>query len=168
MIHHLADDARGVDAGQPREVDGGLGLPGALENAPGERAQREHVARLDEISPALARVDCDLDRARAVARGDAGADPLARLDRDRKRRAERCLVPLGHRAQTQLVAALLGQAEADQAAPVRGHEIDRLGRGELRRDREVTLVLTVGRVDDDDEPAAANVLDRLLDGGEVG
>ena len=58
-----------------------------------------------------------------------------------------------HRAEPELVAALLGQAEADEPAPVRGHEVDRLGGGELRRDREVAFVLAVGGVDDDDELA---------------
>ena len=137
-------------------------------NAARARPQREHVTRLDEIGGALARVDRDLDRPRAVVRRDAGGDPLTRLDRDRERRAVRCLVALGHRPQPQLVAALLGQAEADQAAAVRGHEGDRLGRRELRRDRQVALVLAVRRVDDHDEPASADLLDRFLDGREGG
>ena len=76
---------------------------------------------------------------------------------------KRRLVPLGHRPQAELVAALLGQAEADQPAAVRRHEVDRLGRRELGGDRQVALVLAVGRVDDDDELALADVLDRLLD-----
>ena len=91
------------------------------------------------------------------------SDPLARLDRDGERGAERRLVALGHRAETELVAALLGQAEADEPAAVLGHEVDRLGRRELGGDREVALVLAVGRVDDHHELALADVLDRLLD-----
>ena len=113
-----------------------------------------------------ARVDRDLDRARAVVRGDPGRDALARLDRDGEGGPERRLVLVGHLAQAELVAALLGQAEADEAARVRDHEVDRLGRGELGRDREVALVLAVLVVDDDDEAALADLLDRLLDGGE--
>ena len=46
---------------------------------------------------------------------------------------------------------------------VRRHEIDRIGRRELRRDRQVALVLAILVVDDDDHPALADVLDRLLD-----
>ena len=79
---------------------------------------------------------------------------------------ERRLVVLGHLPEPELVAALLRQAEADQAARVHGHEVDRLGRRELGRDRQVALVLAVGRVDDDDELALADVLDRLFDRGE--
>ena len=33
VVHDLADDAGRVEAGEPREVDGGLGLAGALEHA---------------------------------------------------------------------------------------------------------------------------------------
>jgi hypothetical protein len=46
------------------------------------------------------------------------------------------------------------------------HEVDRLWRRELGRDREIALVLAVGCVDDDDELALADVLERGLDGGE--
>ena len=112
------------------------------------------------------RIDRDLDRVAAVGRGDAGRHALARLDRDGERGAERRLVVVGHRAQAELVGALLGQAEADQAARVRRHEVDRLGRRELRGDRQVALVLAVRVVDDDDDAALADLLDRLLDRGE--
>ena len=39
----------GIRPGEPREVDGGLGLAGALEDAAGARAEREDVAGLDEV-----------------------------------------------------------------------------------------------------------------------
>ena len=110
-----------------------------------------------------ARVDRDLDRPRAVVRRDPGGDALARLDRDRERGAERRLVVVGHRPELELVAALGRQAEADEAAAVGRHEGDRLRRDELGGDREIALVLAVGVVDDDDEAARADVLDRLLD-----
>ena len=155
-----------VQAGQPGEVDGRLGLAGAPQDAARLRAQREDVAGLDERVGALARVDRDLDRVRAVVRGDAGGHALARLDRDGERRAVRGLVAVGHLAQPEVVAALLGQAEADQPARVHGHEVDRLGRRELGRDRQVALVLAVGGVHHDDELALADVLDRLFDGRE--
>ena len=124
------------------------------------------MTRLDEVARAGRRVDRDLDRLRAVLRGDAGRDALARLDGDGERGAERRLVLIGHLAQPELVAALLGQAEADEAAGVRDHEVDRLGRCELGRDREVALVLAILVVDDHDEAAFADLLDRLLDGRE--
>ena len=68
VLHDLADDARRDHAGQPGQVDRGLGLAGALEHAAAARAKREDVARLDEVSALRGRVDGDLDRVRAVVR----------------------------------------------------------------------------------------------------
>src|SRR5206468_8256630 len=166
VLHYLAHDARGVEACKPREVDRGFRLARALEHAALAGPQREDMAGVDEVAWALRRVDSDLDRARAVLRRDPGRDSVAGLDRDRERGLERCLVAVGHLAQSELVAALLGQWEADQAAGVRGHEVDRLGRRELGGDRQVALVLAVGRVDHDHELSLPNVLDRVLDRGE--
>ena len=59
--------------------------------------------------------------------------------------------------------ALPRQREADQAAAVLGHEVDRLGRRHLRRDDEVALVLAVLVVDQDEHAAVARLLDDLLD-----
>src|SRR5205823_5937028 len=111
-------------------------------------------------------IDGDLNRARTIRRRDPGRDTLARLDGDGESGAVRRLVPLRHLAKAELVAAVLGEAEADEPTRLLRHEVDRVGCGELGRDREVTLVLAVGRVDDDDELAVADVLDRLFDGGE--
>ena len=51
---------------------------------------------------------------------------------------------------------------------MREHEVDDLRRHLLRRDDEVALVLAVLVVDDDDHPALAQFLERLLDGAERG
>ena len=50
VVHDLADHAGGVQARQPREVDGRLGLPRALQHAAGLGLQREDVAGLDEVA----------------------------------------------------------------------------------------------------------------------
>ncbi len=49
LVHDLADDARGGEPREACEVDGGLGLAGALEHAARACPQREDVARLDEV-----------------------------------------------------------------------------------------------------------------------
>ena len=166
VVHHLADHAARVEAGQPGEVHRGLRLAGALEHPAGLRLQREDVPRLDEVARAAARVDRDLDRVRAVVRRDPGGDALARLDGDRERRLEGRLVLGRHQVEAELVAAVGRQRQADQAAPVGGHEVDRLGRGELGRQGQVALVLAVLRVADHDHAAGADVLQGFLDRGE--
>ena len=78
------------------------------------------------------------------------------------------LVLRRHQVEPELVAALGRERQADQPAPVGRHEVDRLGRRELGRQREVALVLAVLGVADDDHAAGADVLDRLLDAAERG
>jgi hypothetical protein len=124
------------------------------------------VARLDEVAGALRRVDRHLDRVGAIRCRDPRRDALAGLDRDRERRLVRRLVVVGHRPERELVTALLGQAQADEPASVRGHEVDRLRGRELRGDREVAFILTVRGVDHDDQLPLADVLDRVVDRGE--
>ncbi len=61
-----------------------------------------------------------------------------------------------------LLDPLARQRQADQAAAVLGHEVDRRGRRHLRRDDEVALVLAAFVVDQDEHPAVARFLDDFL------
>ena len=100
---------------------------------------------------------------RPVGGRDPGGDSLGRLDRDGERRLEGRLVLGRHQVEPELVAALGGQREADQPAAVLGHEVDRLGGGELGGHRQIALVLAVLVVADDDHAPRADVVERLLD-----
>ena len=131
--------------------------------SPARRAQREDVAGLDEVVRCRRRVDRDVNGVRAVGGRDAGRHALAGLDRIRECSAEVRLVPLRHLREAELLAALSAQAEADQAACVRRHEVDGVRGPELRGDDDVPLVLALGIVDDDDHLPVPDVLDRLLD-----
>src|SRR6266545_893249 len=53
LLHHLADDARGVEACEPCEVNRGFRLARATEHAALACAQREYMARLDEVDGAF-------------------------------------------------------------------------------------------------------------------
>ena len=165
-LHDLADHARRAHAGEPREIDRGLGLAGALEHAAGARAQREDVTGLDDVARAGGRRARHLDGVRAILRRDARLDALAGLDRDRERRLVGRLVVLHHHLQPELLAALGRERQADQPAAVRGHEVDRVGADVLRRHAQVALVLTVGRIDDHHHATGPDLLDRLLDAAE--
>ena len=50
VLHDLADDAGRLEPGEPREVDRGLGLSGAHQDAAVARAQREDVARRADVA----------------------------------------------------------------------------------------------------------------------
>ena len=68
VVHDLADHPGRDQAGEARQVDGRLGLTGALQHAAVLGLQREHVSGLDEVVGLRVRVDGDLDRVRAVVR----------------------------------------------------------------------------------------------------
>ncbi len=140
---------------------GRLGVAGAHQCAAVARHQREDVARRGDVVARAFRVDRDGDGVGAVVRRDAGGDALARLDRH----GERGLVPRAvlrrHQRQGELFAALAGQRQADQAARVAGHEVDRVRRGELRGDDKVAFVLAVLVIDQDEHAAVAGFLDQF-------
>ena len=87
-----------------------------------------------------------------------------RLDRHAERRLEPRGVLRHHQRDLELVEALAGHRQADQAAAVPRHEVD-----DLRRDLldaaivRSPFVLAVLVVDDDDHPAGADGLDGVLD-----
>ena len=76
-------------------------------------------------------------------------------------------VLLAHQRQAEFFDALLGQRQADQAAGVAGHEVDRIRGGELRRDDQVAFVFTVLIIDQDEHPAVAGFLDQVLGGRKI-
>ena len=114
------------------------------------------------------RIDGHVDRGGAVARRDAGADAEAPLGINAHREGGGLLfgVPVGHLRQAELIAPLAGERKADQPAPMQGHEVDGLGRDELRRANQVALVLAVLVIGDDDQLAVLEIVNRLLDGPE--
>ena len=167
VVHHLADHARRREPRQAGQVDGGLGLPGALEHPALLGLQREDVAGLDEVTGAGGRVDRGLDRAGTVVGGDAGGDALAGLDRDGERRLERATrswPPSGRgRARRSgsgvrarqisprpcMAMKLMASGVANWAARVRSPSFSRSSAS------QTTTILP-----------GADVLDRVLDGAE--
>ena len=117
----------------------------------------------DEIIGLGARVDRDLDGEGALARGDSGADPGTGVDADRECRAVGRAVVVGHHGQPQGLDPILGQGETDEPPAVAGHEVDGLGRDQIRGQGQVALVLAILVVDHDDQLAGADVLDGLGD-----
>ena len=167
VVHDLADHRGGIQPGLAGDIDRCLGMAGAHQSAAVARHQREDVSRRGDVVARGFRVDRHRDGVRAVVRRDAGGDPFARLDRDRERGLVPRAVLRAHQRQSELFAALPGQRQADQAARVAGHEVDRVRRGELRGDDQVALVLAVLVIDQHEHPAVAGFLDQLGGGSEV-
>ena len=112
--------------------------------------------------------DGGADGVRAVGGGDAGGDAFAGLDGLGKGGAEARGVLLRHGEEAQVVGALLGEGEADEAAAVARHEVDGFGGDELGGQGEVALVLAVLVVDHDDHAAGTNLVQGAGDAGKGG
>ncbi len=72
-----------------------------------------------------------------------------------------------HLRERELVGAVAGDRDADQAARPLDHEVHRRGRDQLRRADQIALVLAILIVGDHDYPALAYVLNGLLDRAEA-
>jgi hypothetical protein len=68
--------------------------------------------------------------------------------------------------QAQRVTDLGAKRQADQAAGVLGHEVDRFGADFFGGYAEVAFILAVLVVDDHEHPPGPEILDGLRDGGE--
>ncbi len=126
------------------------------------------MARRDDMLGALGGVDGDGDGARAIAGRDAGRHTVARLDRDGEGGFVAGAVLGAHQVEAELVDPFLAQREADQAAAMGRHEVDRGRRRHLRGDDEIALILAVLVVDEDEHAAVAGLVDDLLGRGEEG
>ena len=166
-LEDLADHGGGRQAGHGGQVAAGLGVAGAHQHAAGHRAHREDVAGLHQVGRLGVARHRNLDGAGAVGGRDAGLDALGGLDRLGEIGAVSRAVAGGHQRQVQLAAALFGQRQADQAAPVRDHEVDGFGRDELGGHDQVALVLAVFLIDQDDDAAGAQLGDDLGDRGDA-
>lgn len=166
VVHDLADDAGGLEAGEPRQIDRALGLAGAHQRPAALGTQREDVARGDQILGAGVLAHRGEDGVRAVGGRDAGGDALGGLDRHREGGAELAAVVARHLVDAELAAALFGEREADQSAGMLGHEVDGFGRDVLGGDDDVAFVLAVFLVNQHDHFAGLDVGDDFLDRGQ--
>ena len=166
VAHDFADDAGGIEAGQARQVDGGFGLAGAHQHAALARAQREDVAGTGEIGGGGFGIDGGADGVGAVGGGDAGGDAFAGFDGLSEGGAEARGVLLRHGEEAQVVGALFGEGQADEAAAVAGHEVDGFGRDVLGGQGQVAFVLAVLVIDHDHHAAGADLGEGAGDVGE--
>ena len=69
-----------------------------------------------------------------------------------------------HQLQTQSIRPFACHGQANQTPPIAGHEVDRLWRGHLRGDDQITFVLTVFVIHQNKHPPVARIINNLLNG----
>jgi hypothetical protein len=116
------------------------------------------MARTPQIRRTGGGIGQRTDRGGAVVDRDAGG-----ATRHGEGSPQQRSVVLLHHVQFQLLAARLRKRCAEHAAAVGEHEIDDFGGDFLGGDDEIALVFAVFVVDDDHDPALAEILDSLFD-----
>src|SRR5690606_42075571 len=87
----------------------------------------------DECVGPLRGIDRNRYSPRPVGGGTPGRHSFARFYGGGERRAVPGTIVAAHRLQAERVDALAGEREAHQAAPMRGHEVYRIGSGQIGR-----------------------------------
>ena len=149
---------RRVEARDARQVDRGLGLTGALQNATLRGAQGEHVPRARQVAGNGRGIDGRLHSGAAVGGRDTGGNAAPGFDRYAEGRVVLRRVLRNHQRYFELIEPFAGHRQTDQPATVRGHEVDRFGGDLLGRDRQVAFVFAILVVDDDHEATGGEYL----------
>eukprot|EP01022_Parablepharisma_sp_SALTPOND_P024123 TRINITY_DN5305_c1_g4_i2.p1 TRINITY_DN5305_c1_g4~~TRINITY_DN5305_c1_g4_i2.p1 ORF type:complete len:914 (+),score=247.13 TRINITY_DN5305_c1_g4_i2:98-2839(+) len=166
VLHDLADHPGRGQAGQAGQVHRALGLAGAHQHPAPAGPQRKDVPRAHQVGRARGGVHRGADGVGPVLGADAGGHPVAGLHRHGEGGLKGRLVVAHHQGQAQALHVVRGQAQADEAAAVLGHEVDGLGSAQVRGHGQVALVLPVLVVDQDHHLAVAYVFDGLIYAGQ--
>src|SRR6185295_11505092 len=161
FLEDFDDDRRGLEAREADEVDGAFRVAGADEDAAAAGPERMDVAGAGEVAGPAPVVDRRQDGLRAVESRRAGRDAGRGVDRHGEVRAVLRGVVQGLEAESEAVALLLGQGEAELAAGVPDHEVDGFGGDPLGRHHEVALVLPVLVVHQDNHASRAELVENL-------
>ena len=116
-----------------------------------------------EVGRAGVGVDQRLDGGGAVGGRDAGGGAVAGVDADGEGGALDLGVGRDHQREVELLDPLRGEGHADQPGGVGQEEGDLLRGDRVGGHDQVALVLAVLVVHDDDDLAAPDCLDRVLD-----
>src|SRR5262245_22870229 len=122
-----------------------------------------HVTRTREVARLGGRINSRQHGRCAIGRRNAGRGLPNGVDRRAERRLEARRVLRHHQWNLELVEALRRHRQTNQAAAVLRHEVDRLGRHLLGRDRQIPFVFPIRIVHDDDHTAGAKLGDRVFD-----
>ena len=167
LAHDFANDADWTTPSEFHEVDGRLGVAGALEHASRPRAQGKDMPGLNKVLGHCGRIGHDFDGRGPVGGADPGGDTFRGIDADLEVGLKRFAILSDHAFDTKLLQALGGRGDADETTTVLGHEIHGCGRDELSGHNEVAFVFTIRVINDDDHFAGLNVGDDGFNGIEL-
>ena len=156
FVHDLADDRRRIKTGQNRQIDRSFGMSCAPQHAAFPVSQREHMPRATDVRRSFCRVQQRLYRQCPLMGGNAGRD-VESVDRNRECGAMRIGIIANHRSDSQFIQPFAFHRNADQPPGMFGHEIDNFRRRHRCGDNQVSFVLAILVIHDNDHLSSFDV-----------
>jgi len=164
---HFADDGRLLQSRETCQIDASLGVARPNEDSPFSSFEAGDVAlSANQVVGSAARIDGDLDRARSIEGRRTGCYACSSIDVRRKWRGRGVDVVARQGFQMKPLTDARAHREANQATSVSHHEVDGFGRDFLGRNDQITLILSMLVVHQDDHPPRLEISDGFLDGRE--
>ena len=163
------DDRRGgVQSSEAAEIDRPFGLAGSNQNPTFAGSERIDMTRADQVVGAGRRIRQQLDGGRSIAGTDprGHAVPRVPVDTDREGRLAQARIDRALWPEFESFARITVECHAEVATAHPSEKVDDFRRRILGRDHEVSFVLSVFVVDQNDHPTGLEVLDDLGDGFE--
>ena len=139
------------------------GVTGTRQPAARLRHQRENMTRLHHVLSARIRLDRGQHGMRPVVRRNTGGNALGGFYRYGEIGRQLGLVVAHHQRQRQLLAAFGRQRQANEPTAMSGHEVDIFRTHHAGGHQQVTFVLAILIIHDDDHLAISNILDDFFD-----
>ena len=120
------------------------------------------MARLHDIIGAGITGDGGLHGTGTVGCRDAGGDTFAGLNGDGEFGAKTAAIALHHQGQIQQLTSFAGHGHTDQTTAILGHKVNGFGSHILRRHHQVTFVLPVLIVHQDNHLPLTDIFDQFF------
>jgi len=162
LIQYFAYHAGGFQSGESGQIHAGLRVSRPGEHAAALSHQREYMTRLYQIARLGILFNRDLNGPGAIRSGNPRGHADRGFDGHREIGYGSVIRIVHHERQLQLAAAIGGQCQANQSAPVACHEIDILGARMYSGHDQVTFVFTVLIIHQNDHTAVSDFVDDLV------
>jgi len=163
VIHYLADHRCRLEPGDPSDVNARLSLPDPYKNAAAFCPKRKDVARASKVGRPCCRIYRCADGPGPVRGRDPGRHAFTSLDRYGESGAHRGSIRCCLGKKLKLVTTLFCKRQTYEAAAVNSHEIYHFRRHQFGRADQVSLVLAILIVDDNDHLAIPYIAGGFFD-----
>jgi hypothetical protein len=159
IVDEFRQHTHRFEPGKLAKINARLGMAGPHQHAALAGDQRKHMAGAHEIIGADIAIGERAHGVGAFFSRDAGGQAVFDIHRDRERGGQRRIIGRHHRVEPQALGAGRRHGRADDAGGVAHDERHRFGRAVLRRDEQITLVLAVIIIGDDQHRALLEGVD---------